>query len=165
MRVRTGLAADWPVCQDIERRAGERFREVGLADIAEHDPPTDAELDEALAVLVAVDDLGEIVGYAWVEEVDGHAHLEQLSVPPEYGGLGVGTALLDAVAAWAREHRDAEITLTTYRDVPFNAPVYAKRGFEVVPEAEWTPGLRALVAEEATHGLDPSQRVVMRRVL
>ncbi len=47
----------------------------------------------------------------------------------------------------------------------FNAPLYAKRGFQVVPEGAWTPGLRALVAEEAAHGLDPTRRVVMHQTL
>ena len=70
-----------------------------------------------------------------VELVDGHAHLEQISVLPEHGGQGIGTQLLDAVAGWATGQGHAEVTLTTFRDVPFNAPLYAKRGYEVVPEA------------------------------
>ena len=77
-----------------------------------------------------------------VELVDGHAHLEQISVLPEHGGQGVGTQLLDAVAGWAKGQGHAEVTLTTFRDVPFNAPLYAKRGYEIVPEAEWTDDLR-----------------------
>ncbi|MEQ1786450.1 MAG: GNAT family N-acetyltransferase, partial [Acidimicrobiales bacterium] len=97
--------------------------------------------------------------------VDGHAHLEQLSVRPESGGRGIGTALIEAVVAWARQRGDAEVTLTTFRDVPFNAPFYAARGFAVVEEDDWTDGLRALVAREAAHGLDVSARVVMRRVV
>lgn len=56
-------------------------------------------------------------------------------------------------------------TLTTFRDVPFNAPLYARRGFAIVEEAEWTDGLRAVVASEAAHGLDVTARVVMRRAV
>ena len=75
-----------------------------------------------------------------VELVDGHAHLGQISVLPEHGGQGVGTQLLDAVAGWAQGQGHAEITLTTFRDVPFNAPLYGKRGYEVVPDSDWTDG-------------------------
>ena len=90
-----------------------------------------------------------------VELVDGHAHLEQLSVLPELGGQGIGTQLLDAVAGWAQGQGHAEITLTTFRDVPFNAPLYAKRGYEIVPESDWTDALRDLVAHEADDGPRP----------
>lgn len=159
------MSADWPVVQDIERRAGALFREIGMDAIADDPPPTDDELDEAALVLVAADELGELVGYARLELLDGHAHLEQLSVLPEHGGRGFGTALLDAVADWARELGHPEITLTTFRDVAFNAPVYAKRGYVEVPETDWTEAMRALVAEEAAHGLDPATRVVMSRPL
>jgi GNAT superfamily N-acetyltransferase len=116
-------------------------------------------------VFVAASDDGELLGYAMVELVDDHAHLEQLSVLPDHGGQGIGTELLDAVAGWATNQGHTEVTLTTFRDVPFNAPLYAKRGFEVVPEDEWTDALRDRVAHEATLGLDPSARVVMRRPL
>jgi GNAT superfamily N-acetyltransferase len=107
----------------------------------------------------------DLLGYAMVELVDDHAHLEPLSVLPEHGRKGIGTQLLDAVAEWARNQGHGEVTLTTFRDLPFNAPLYARRGYEVVPEDEWTDALRELVAHEATLGLDPSARVVMRRPL
>jgi GNAT superfamily N-acetyltransferase len=163
--IRTAMPADWPVVQDIEVRAGTLFRAVGMDAVADDPPPTDQELDDAATVLVAIDDTGELVGYARVELVDDHAHLEQLSVLPEHGGQGIGTALLDAVARWAGALGHEEITLTTFRDVPFNAPLYAKRGYVEVPEAAWTAGLAAQVAAEAAHGLDVSSRVVMRRRL
>lgn len=165
VRVRTAGEADWGALRDIEVRAGELFRDLGMDEIADDDPPAAAELAAAATVLVAVAPDGAAVGYAWIELVDGHAHLEQLSVVPEHGGRGVGTALLDAVASWAVARGDTEVTLTTFRDVPFNAPLYARRGYVSVPEAEWTAEVRALVELEADHGLDPSTRTVMRRRL
>ena len=136
-----------------------------MPDIADDDPFDTAELASAAALFVATDDEDEPIGYAMVEIVDGHGHLAQLSVLPERGGQGVGTQLLDAVATWAAGQGHAELTLTTFRDVPFNAPLYAKRGFEVVPDAAWTPSLAELVKREAKMGLDPTVRVVMRRRL
>jgi GNAT superfamily N-acetyltransferase len=161
--IRPAHAGDYPALQDIERRAGTLFREIGMADIADAEPYSEAELAAAETVLVAIDDAGEPVGYAMVGLVDGHAHLEQLSVLPEHGGRGIGTALLEAVAEWATARGVAEVTLTTFRDVAFNAPLYARRGFSVVDEPDWTEGLRELVEREALHGLDPTTRVVMRR--
>jgi GNAT superfamily N-acetyltransferase len=163
--IRPARADDYPALQHIERRAGERFRTVGMPDVAGHEPYTDDELDHAEAVLVATDEAGTPVGYAMVTLVDGHAHLEGLAVLPEAGRRGIGTSLLDAVATWSRHRGDDQLTLTTFRDVPFNAPLYAKRGFTPLDEETWTPAVRALVAREAGHGLDPDARVVMRRLV
>ena len=56
------------------------------------------------------------------------------------------------------------ITLTTYADVPWNAPYYARRGF--VEISEFGPGLRAEREREQQLGLDEvGPRVVMRRDL
>ncbi len=163
--IRAARPHEYALLQDIERRAGELFRDIGMPEIADDDPPTADHLASGAALYVATDDADDLIGYALVELVDGHAHLEQLSVLPEAGGQGVGTELIDAVVEWAVARGHAEITLTTFRDVPFNAPLYAKRGFTIVDEADWTDGLRAVVAAEAADGLDVTQRVVMSRPL
>jgi GNAT superfamily N-acetyltransferase len=163
--IRAARPSDYRKLSEIERQAGELFREVGMPEIADHDPYDADELASAVVLFVATDDDEEPIGYAMVELVDGHAHLDQISVLPEHGGQGIGTQLLDAVAGWAQGQGHAEVTLTTFRDVPFNAPLYGKRGYEIVPDTDWTEGLRELVAREAELGLDPDTRVVMRRVV
>jgi hypothetical protein len=57
------------------------------------------------------------------------------------------------------------VTLTTFRDVPFNRPFYERRGYRVLEEAEWTPELAQRRAEEADAGLDPELGVVMAKEL
>lgn len=163
MLIRAARPTDYAKLEDVERRAGELFRGIGMPEIADDAPiPADA-LAAGAALFVATDDVDEPIGYALVVLVDGEAHLEQLSVVPERGREGIGTALLDAVVEWSAARGDRAVTLTTFRDVPFNAPVYAKRGFTIVEEDDWTDGLRACVASAAAHGLDVTKRVVMAR--
>ena len=57
----------------------------------------------------------------------------------------------------------ASVTLTTFRDVSWNMPFYAKLGFSVVPPHTLSAGLRAVVDDETRRGLDSSRRVVMKR--
>ena len=57
------------------------------------------------------------------------------------------------------------MSLSTFTHVPWNAPFYAREGFEVVPEAAWTPGMLALRAREARLGLSLDERAVMIRSL
>jgi GNAT superfamily N-acetyltransferase len=163
MHVRPARPDDTARLQAIEVAAGALFLGTDFPEVARDEPPAAARLAAAAAVLVAVDGDDTPLGYAQVELVGGGAHLEQLSVDPAFGRHGIGASLLDAVWAWAGTNGHDSVTLTTFRDVPFNRPYYERRGFAVVPEAAWSPALRALVADEATHGLDPESRVVMLR--
>ena len=168
VRIRHASRADAEQLAVIEAAAGERFRSIPeLAFVADHDPSFAPEiLDPALAegrVWVA-EDKEELVGYALALDLDGQPHLEQISVLPDWSGRGVGRALIAAVAAWASERGAPSLTLATYRDVPWNAPLYAHLGWTVVPDDEVAadPRLFAVRAEEAEHGLDPDARVFMR---
>ena len=162
--IRAARPDDYARLQEIEREAGELFREIGMPEIAEHPPGDIHDFAAAEALLVAeLDD--RIVGYAWIELVDSATYLEQLSVVPAAGRQGIGTALLDAVADWARARGDRSVTLTTFRDVPFNGPLYERRGFVHVPEAEWTDDLHSVIDHQAAMGMDRANRTVMRRTL
>jgi GNAT superfamily N-acetyltransferase len=104
------------------------------------------------------------IAFALVELIEpGAAHLEELDVHPDHGRRGVGGRLVMTVCAWAAARGFRAVTLTTFGEVPFNMPFYARLGFEVVPPEALTPALRSRVEEEARRGLDPAIRVVMRR--
>ena len=51
---------------------------------------------------------------------------------PEHMRKGVGSRLIETVCRWARDAGHAKITLSTFRDVPWNRPFYESRGFQVV---------------------------------
>lgn len=165
--IRPATPDDGPELGRIEVRAGEQFRTVGMDDIAgdEGQPPDVlAAYAEAGRSWVAVDG-DRSVGYVIVDVVDGNAHIEQVSVVPEQQGRGVGRALIDRVRAWAVEQGMDAVTLTTFRDVPWNAPLYRHLGFRDLGEDEIGPELAALRDGEAAHGLDPATRVCMRAEL
>ncbi|MGW8974461.1 GNAT family N-acetyltransferase [Streptomyces platensis] len=153
----------------IERAAGEPFRGLGMAAIADDEPPSIEQLTEfqrAGRALAAYEEAGpggeggRPVGYLLWEPVDGCTHIEQVSVHPEYAHRGIGRALIDRAM---EDGGRAALTLTTFTEVPWNAPYYARIGFRTLPEAELTPGLRTIRAHEAALGLDRWPRVAMRR--
>jgi GNAT superfamily N-acetyltransferase len=148
----------------IEKAAGALFRTVGMDAIAEHDPFPLDELEDYRAAgrcWVVADATDTPVAYVLADIVDGNGHVEQLSVHPDHAGQRLGAALIDHVVAWASDRGLPAVTLTTFRDVPWNAPYYLRCGFTVLDDPG--PELRALVAEEATYGLDPTIRVCMIR--
>jgi GNAT superfamily N-acetyltransferase len=114
---------------------------------------------------VAVDDGDEPVGSLIADVVDAQAHIAQLSVRPVVTRRGIGRALIDRVAAWASAAGRTAITLSTFAMVPWNGPLYAHLGFVVLPDEEMGAELRKIREEETRQGLDPTQRVCMRRTL
>jgi GNAT superfamily N-acetyltransferase len=105
------------------------------------------------------------VGFAHVELVEPFAvHLEEIDVHPDHGRRGLGTKLIRHVCHWAGSHGFEAVTLTTFRDVPWNLPLYRRLGFEVVPSEHVSVPLRAIVEDETRRGLDPSRRAVMKRL-
>lgn len=152
----------------IEVAAGRMFAEVGMDFVAEDDPGTVEELLEYVRegrAWVVDGSAGIPVAYLIAEWVDGCVHVEQVSVDPAYAGKGIGAALVEHLARWARERGAPALTLTTYAEVAWNAPYYERLGFRRLADDELTPGLRKIRAAEAAHGLDRWPRLGMRREL
>ena len=143
----------------LEAAADTLFEPLGIGPLP--GPGSVEDFAAALVVLVAHD---PPVGLCRIDAAGSGAHLEQLSVHPGHGRRGLGRALLRAGCDWAAEHGYRELTLATYRDVPWNGAFYASEGFvEAGPVDDW------LVA----HGRPPEEpvmarfgvRVLMRRSL
>jgi ribosomal protein S18 acetylase RimI-like enzyme len=163
------VSYDVDFIRDIELRAGARFRSIAeprIARCAEDAPFTAEELAhfiDAERAWIVVDG-GVIAGFVVADVIDEHAHVEEIAVLPEFGGRGHGAALLDELQRWTVLDGLKGLTLTTFRDVPWNRPWYEHLGFRVLDESEWTAGLRAVRDAEDADGLPAELRVVMRRM-
>ncbi|WP_212908342.1 GNAT family N-acetyltransferase [Streptomyces sp. TS71-3] len=168
MRIRAVHLDELPVLQDIERAAGQCFRDVSMTEIAEDEPLPLGELARyhraGLAWIVA-DEADAPVAYLIADRVDGNLHIEQVSVHPDSAHRGLGRSLLDHLAAHATSEGVPALTLTTFAQVPWNAPYYARCGFQLMDDSSLAPGLRKIREREAVHGLDRWPRVCMRRAL
>lgn len=152
--------------REIELDAGRVFAELGMTQIAEHEPPSVDELAEfakAGRAWVAVDGTDVPEAYLLMTVVDGCAHIEQVSVARSARGEGVGAALINYLAQIAADEGRSWLTLTTFRDVPWNAPYYQRLGFESVSPEAIGPELVELVEIEHTRILGDHPRVAMRR--
>ncbi len=163
-RITTARPSDVPFLPVIELAAGVLLAPYAPAEVL-NETTSERRFRQALAegrLWVAL--TGETpVGFALVDLLQsGQPHLEELGVHPSHGRQGLGARLVAAVCEWAERKRYDELTLTTFRDAPFNMPFYARRGFAEVPSAELGPELSAIVEAEARRGLEPARRVVMR---
>lgn len=152
---------------DIERSAGELFRDQGMDDVAEGSvisPEFAISFTRFGAALVADVD-GKLAGFALAAPYDRHAHLYEVSVAQAFQGTGIGRKLVEAVNGWAQENDFKAVTLSTFSDVPWNAPFYAKLGFRKLDLQEWTPAFYVLRAHEEDAGLDIDRRCFMKKDL
>ena len=164
--MRASRREDFAALQRIEIEAGRAFADVGFPSVASDDPFSVDELAEFLAAgrlwsAVGSDDVP--IGYVVAREISGRGHVEQVSVRPDQQGRGVGRLLIDEVEAWARGRGRTELTLSTFRDVAWNAPLYAHLGFRVMAEDELDAELLAERDHEVAEGLDVDVRVFMLR--
>jgi GNAT superfamily N-acetyltransferase len=157
--------ADLPFLSEIELAAARLL--TGFAPesvLAEATPIADFEValaDGHLWVAVTED---RPVGFAQVKLLEaGSAHLDELDVHPNHGRRGLGRRLVTAVCDWAATSGMRCVTLSTFREPPWNMPFYASLGFDIVPKAEWSSAMTRIVVDETRRGLDPSRRVIMRR--
>lgn len=166
-RVRPGRAADAALLGGLESAAAKRFAMIGLPQIAGGRPTSEADylaLAAEARLWVIEEDGGELVGLAIADRVDDEGYLAEISVHPDHGGRRLAPVMIAEVEAWARAQGFAGVSLTTFRDVPWNQPYYERLGFAVLGEGEAGPELRAIRNIERARGLDDvSPRVCMRK--
>jgi ribosomal protein S18 acetylase RimI-like enzyme len=113
---------------------------------------------------IAISDT-KILGFYLVTEIDGQAYLKQISVRPDHHQKGIGKALLQDAFLQAQQRGYIAMTLTTYRDIPFNAPLYQKYGFiAFVPDHTW-PELSHIRKDEQSSDLEIRKRCAMIKEL
>ena len=112
-------------------------------------------------VWVAVGDRDNPVGFAVVMIMGDRIHLHELSVAPEHGRKGLGTRLIKTITQFAKSSGFTGVTLSTFRDISWNAPFYRKLGFRAMNEKEIGINLQNIRTEEAHNGLPISERILM----
>ena len=112
-------------------------------------------------VWVAVDDGDNPVGFAMVMIMRDRIHLHELSVAPEHGRKGLGTRLIKTITQFAKISGFTGVTLSTFQDIPWNAPFYKKLGFRAMKEEEIGINLHNIRTKEAQNGLPISERILM----
>jgi GNAT superfamily N-acetyltransferase len=161
--IRPARPDDLPLLPDVERTAAAQFRATPYAYLAEDDylVSDDADLEREY-VWVVVDEADQPVGFAIVRLLDESVHLHELDVDARHARQGLGRRLIEEVADWARARGATALTLTTFDDVAWNGPYYARLGFRTLDLATLNPGLEAVRQSEIEAGLPMAHRICMQ---
>jgi GNAT superfamily N-acetyltransferase len=168
--VRAAARPELQTIQTIERASAQRF--LGVMDAVANDEPSPLPLldarREAGGLLVAEFQAGgasALAGFVIFRPLEESLYVEQIDVLPDFGRQRIGATLIDAVADQARNMGLARLTLSTFRDIPWNAPYYRKLGFADLDGQALSPGLAAVRYDHLARGLDENARVFMARKL
>lgn len=168
MLIRLARQEDPPKLAAIERSAASLFRDVGLDWIADGDtmqPDLLIAMCRSGSVWVAVDDADEPVGFLAAYPLDEQFHISEISVARSHQRRGIGAALIAAATDYARTQNFRSLTLTTYRDVPWNGPFYTALGFVEIDASAAGPEHQRKLRTEAEAGHDVSRRCVMTKAI
>lgn len=167
-RTRVARVDDVPLLQAIERDAARRYGELpetlfcvdlGVRDEQEHRQAR----ENGLAFVVEISEVP--VGFILVVPRDGQAHILEIAIAQAQQGRGYGRELIATAEARAAVAGAREMTLTTFLEVPWNAPFYERIGYEAFEIGPDRPELAELVAEERRLGIHRAKRVAMRKKL
>lgn len=164
MIARLAELAEIPLLNDVEADASQVFQaEPDFAFVAQYPlPDEDAYVPFITERRAFVCEAAKgIAGFILMGDVDGNGHIFQVSVRAGLQRRGVGKQLIAAGEAWARQQGHRAVTLTTFRDVPWNAPAYERLGYELVDAGTVGPSLSDILENERALGLFRQVRVAM----
>ena len=150
----------------IELDAAARFKEVGLnIDHLDACLPL-ATFQKALhhGHLWIAEHQDELIAFLLAEVLQGHAFIKEVDVCCHKAGLGIGKQLIAHAGSYF-SHGYPDLYLTTFLDVPWNAPYYTRLGFEALQDTELPAPLREVLRTEVASGLNQMPRIVMRKQL
>ncbi|MEO0607480.1 MAG: GNAT family N-acetyltransferase [Pseudomonadota bacterium] len=157
---------DIPALISVDKAASALFAPTGLLEpeaVNDHVPADVFAVEIPSAnVFAARNQHGWAVGFALVRLRGSGLYLDQVSVHPDHGQKGIGRALVIRVLTEAEARKLPHVSLSTFRDLPWNGPFYASMGFREIPTERLEPYMKDI--EEAQRPfMDVSERCFMRR--
>ena len=163
VHLRPATFADFNLMLDIEITAAKLFPNSVLpAHVGRTGSPEEIRAGIAAGLAwVAEEEQNSVVGFLVVEAIGTSMNIVEMDVLPSHGRQGIGSQLLEHTVVQCKTMGFREITLTTFLNIPWNAPFYAQHGFKVAGSLSHLPHLSQALQREALHGL--RERVAMFR--
>ena len=166
--IRLARADDAPAMAAIEADAATALQQSALLAGLTIPPGRDADAYRQLIArghCLSASTPDGLVGFAACMPQGRELHLVEMSVAHARQGHGIGAALLTAVAIDAGNGGFRAVTLTTFREIAWNAPFYARHGYTIIKDLAAHPRLAGELDTEVAAGLLRDSRCAMIRFL
>jgi GNAT superfamily N-acetyltransferase len=165
--IRIATDHDASLLPDIERSSGEIFRQwPGLEWIADDTVQSQQQhralIADGIALVAEVQGAG-IAAFLNGEMTPDALHILQIAVHRDQQRQSIGRKLIEAAQQLAIDRGIKALTLTTFRNVPWNEPYYRRLGFVTLASTELNPRLKAILHSEGQAGMPIAQRCAMRK--
>ncbi|MBP6122658.1 MULTISPECIES: GNAT family N-acetyltransferase [Providencia] len=114
---------------------------------------------------VAVNGSDEPIGFINVEKQANSLHICELSVCQQWQGQGIGKQLVNHIIDLALAQKIPAISLTTFCDIPWNAPYYQRLGFHIIKHENLTNELKSILQHEMDAGFQVDERCAMVKIV
>lgn len=105
------------------------------------------------------------VGFLTAEAIEDDFYVGEISVEEAHQKKGIGSRLFDYAFTEAKSLGFKTTTLTTFKDVPWNAPYYERLGFVILQPYALPSYLQTILHKQAAAGLPLERRCAMRKRL
>lgn len=169
VKIRSVRANEIDTLQHIDLKSSEIFKGTGLIDFGDNSahllPIPETRLRSGLGdslLWVATNGRDIPIGFVLCAHKQNSLYLDQVSVLPEFGRQGIGRQLVQVAIEETRQQEYDYISLSTFRDIPWNGKFYRRLGFKEIPNRklqDWQ--LELIQLQRAT--MDISKRCFMKK--
>lgn len=167
--IRPATESDAALLPDIERSSGEIFRQSpGLEWVADDAVQSEEQHRNLIAhgvAFVAEAEGSGIAAFLNGEVMPGALHIWQLAVHRNHQRRGIGRKLIELAQQFSVDHNIYNLTLTTFREVPWNELYYQRLGFITLDFEDLCPRLKGILEAERQAGLPTTRRCAMSKRL
>ena len=167
-KLRNARADEIVQMQTIDLESSELFRGTGLIEFGpdeQLEPIPEDRLRQAFGdqlIWVAADAEDRPVGFCMCADMGPDLYLDQVSVLTTHGKQGLGAQLVQRAIEEASNRKHKRVTLSTFRDVPWNGPFYQRLGFKEISPRRYTDWQKDIV-ERQKETMDVTLRCFMER--
>lgn len=159
---RLALPEDLDLLETIEQSAFQKFKDYLNIDEDGYTLPKSRLLKSLEENLLWILQEGETpIGFLCGIFLDGHPHIEEISIASPHQGRGLGRQFINDFLAWSKSENYPCVSLTTDSLIPWNAPFYSRLGFNEVSVENCRDELRATLLRDKEKCATPETRIGM----
>ncbi len=162
-QVREAKHSEIGLLENIRRQLSPPDMSARFMDLKKPGSPFSSFLKELTAhrLWVVANAEGQLLGFAVVGEVDGHAYVSEFMIGHSEDEFVSGTRLAQAISSWALKAGYGGVTVSAFRSLSSSMQVFRELGFSELFEINFGPKLLEISGAERAAGIPSHARIIL----